>query len=252
MFDDRMGAGLSDWRSPACDADAGAAGSASQHSLGTALAGICDELAFALAIVNRGRGVVYANLTARKRLGETCALMIDGAALRARRPSDAAVLRRCIEAAHDGRRQWHAFGSDQRALHVAFLPLPGAADVGAAAAALVFERFNLCNNISGHFFARTCGLTATEERVLAHLSSGLDVAAVAAVMCMRVSTARTHMRSVLRKTGHRSMRTLLLQIGKLPPVASRHEVLAQAGDDLAAGHGLCVPGGTPGKPGMAV
>lgn len=62
------------------------------------------------------------------------------------------------------------------------------------------------------------GLTAAEQRVLSLLARGRNAAQAAADAGVAVSTARSHIASLRRKTGHTSVAALLLDLNRLPPV----------------------------------
>lgn len=62
------------------------------------------------------------------------------------------------------------------------------------------------------------GLTAAEQRVLSLLARGRNAAQVAADAGVAVSTARSHITSLRRKTGHTSVAALLLDLNRLPPM----------------------------------
>lgn len=61
-------------------------------------------------------------------------------------------------------------------------------------------------------------LTAAEQRVLSLLARGRNAAQAAADAGVAVSTARSHIASLRRKTGHTSVAALLLDLNRLPPV----------------------------------
>jgi len=189
------------------------------------LTALCDELAFGAAVVDRSCRLIFSNLMARRLLTGGHHLFMNGDRLLTSSASDSQSLARIVERACAGRRQWHEFSTAASSLHVAFVPL-AAGNEGAAA--LVFERLSLSSGTSAHFFARSRGLTATEERLMQALCESVDVEEAASALGMRVNTARTHVRSILQKTGERSLRSLLRKIGMLPPVSSRLEVLSES------------------------
>jgi DNA-binding CsgD family transcriptional regulator len=70
------------------------------------------------------------------------------------------------------------------------------------------------------FFARSHGLTHTEELVLGVLCQGFSAPEVAKQMNIAVSTVRTHVRSLCAKTRCSSVREVVRRLALLPPVAS--------------------------------
>jgi DNA-binding CsgD family transcriptional regulator len=69
----------------------------------------------------------------------------------------------------------------------------------------------------GHF-ARHHALTPTEEAVVAALCEGLSTPQTAQRLHVAVSTVRSHVRNICRKTRCRGVRQLLQQIALLPAV----------------------------------
>jgi DNA-binding CsgD family transcriptional regulator len=69
------------------------------------------------------------------------------------------------------------------------------------------------------FFARSHGLTATEEHVLRILCHGFSAPQIAAQMDVAVSTIRSHVRSLCAKTRSSGVRQLVSRVAVLPPVA---------------------------------
>ena len=109
------------------------------------------------------------------------------------------------------------------------------------AAALLLERPALCDPLALYYFSRNHHLTEREERVLDEVATGATVAEVAAVLGMKLPTARTHVRHILEKTGRESLRDLTARLAKLPPVAARDPsggALAHEGGVRASGNAM--------------
>lgn len=191
------------------------------------LAALCDDITFGIAIVNRDAELLYVNLAARQCLGEADALLESGQRLRAAAPDDETALAHCVEAGFRGERNWHVFHGSRRSFNVAFVPLSDSLHEAVEGVALVFERPALCNGVSRHFFARANGLTTTEARLTGALCRSNDVAEAAENLHISVSTARTHVKNILHKTGAHNLRALLLRLGMLPPVSSRLELASR-------------------------
>ena len=69
------------------------------------------------------------------------------------------------------------------------------------------------------FFARSHGLTATEEHVLGILCEGFSAPQIARQLKVAVSTVRSHVRSLCTKTRSKGVRELVSRVAVLPPVA---------------------------------
>jgi DNA-binding CsgD family transcriptional regulator len=69
------------------------------------------------------------------------------------------------------------------------------------------------------FFARSHGLTATEEHVLGILCHGFSAPQIAQQLNVAVSTVRSHVRSLCAKTRSSGVRELVNRVAVLPPLA---------------------------------
>ena len=198
------------------------AGAASQeHGPGAALAGLLDELAFGLAIVNERRHLLHASRAARHNLAGMHGLRLIDGVIEATQAEEAATLQKAIDAAQSGKRGYLMFGQGEHRGGVAILPLAEPAPGVPVQVALVFEKAALGNDLGLHFFAKAYRLTRSEQAVLGVLSSGKSVVEVAGELKSSVHTARTHVRGILVKTGQQSLRGLIKRLGMLPPVAMR-------------------------------
>lgn len=198
------------------------------------LAALCDDMTFGIAIVNRYREFLYVNLAAKQSLAEADGVYQSDKYLRSYAPEEEVELARCVEEASQGRRNWHVFKGPQRRFHIAFVPLWDKHREVVTGVALVFERPAVCNGISQRFFAEANGLTATEERLTGELCRVPDVADAAGTLDISISTARTHIKRILHKTGAPNLRALLLRLGMLPPISSSVELVSRQGAEGTA------------------
>jgi DNA-binding CsgD family transcriptional regulator len=88
--------------------------------------------------------------------------------------------------------------------------------------ALVFSRASVCDAVMLCFFARTHGLTPSEEQVLGILCQGYSAPEIALQLQVAVSTIRSHVRSMCAKTSSNGVRALVGQVAVLPPIAAAH------------------------------
>jgi DNA-binding CsgD family transcriptional regulator len=105
------------------------------------------------------------------------------------------------------------------ALTMAVLPMPGDTAGVPGHVALIFSRASVCETLMLCFFARTHGLTTTEEHVLGILCQGYSAPEIAVQMKVAVSTVRSHVRSLCAKTQSSGVRELINRVAVLPPVA---------------------------------
>ena len=183
----------------------------------SSLVALLDELSFGVAVVDLRRQVLYASRIAAARLQGRGRLQVDGMIEAATR-QDTDVLQQAIEVTRGGRRSYIALGWGGGATDIAVLPLPS---WEVPAAALVFEKSQEDSGLGLYFFARSHNLTDAEERLLALLCDGGDVPTAAERAGCAVNTVRTHVRSLLRKTGLPTLRALVGRVGSLPAVGAR-------------------------------
>jgi DNA-binding CsgD family transcriptional regulator len=189
-----------------------------QDSLGAGLALLMDELAHGVLIVNLEGRLLHANQAARQELSRRRAPLPGVRLMQALRPDDARPLQDALARVADGKRSLvNVALGEGPPLTIAVLPLKG--DTGPRRAALVFARASVCESLMLCFFARSHGLTNTEEHVLGILCQGFSAPEVAQQMKVAVSTVRSHVRSLCAKTRSSGVRELVKRVALLPPVA---------------------------------
>jgi DNA-binding CsgD family transcriptional regulator len=192
----------------------------SAHWIGN-LRSLLDDLAYALVLVDLDGKVTYANQAAIAELDGASCLRIKAGRLSCVDSQWQAKLERDIGAAVCGRRAYSAYGSAESCTHVAFIPLAGPGEPAVSGGAVIFERRQVCDALALYFYARTHSLTGREERLLEHLATGQCVSRIADTVGVKVNTVRTHVRHILQKTGHSTLRELIAKLARLPPVAAR-------------------------------
>lgn len=84
---------------------------------------------------------------------------------------------------------------------------------------LIMSADSACDDTALTQYARNHQLTPAEQRVLARLLEGLAPCEIAYEYDIAENTVRSQIKSVLAKTGNHSIRNLLLNISRLPPVS---------------------------------
>lgn len=194
--------------------------------LGTGLALLLDELAHGVLVTTVEGRLLHANHAARHELARHRALFTRGDVLHASAPACARMLADALLRAGQGKRGLLELAAPEGpALMLAVLPLQAEASGSAPRVALLFARASVCESLMLCFFARTHGLTATEEHVLGILCQGFSAPQIARQLDVAVSTVRSHVRSLCAKTGCSGVRELVSRVAVLPPVAPpfRHE-----------------------------
>lgn len=189
-----------------------------QEGLGAGLALLMDELAHGVMVVNLEGKPLHVNQAARQELARR---ELAGAAtrwLQALRSAEARPLHDALQKAGDGKRSLInvALGTGAP-LAMAVIPLKS--EDAHRRAALVFSRASVCDALMLCFFARSHGLTHTEEHVLGILCQGYSAPEIARQMNVAVSTVRSHVRSLCAKTRSSGVRELVKRVAVLPPVA---------------------------------
>jgi len=188
--------------------------------LGWGLALLMDELAHGVLVTTIEGRLLHANHAARHELGRRRVLLTRGDMLQPRAPESARLLADALARAAEGKRSLLELAAvDGPGLTLAVLPLKAESPGSAPRAALLFARASVCESLMLCFFARSHGLTATEEHVLGILCQGFSAPQIAQQLNVAVSTVRSHVRSVCAKTRSSGVRELVNRVAVLPPVA---------------------------------
>ncbi|HYW56278.1 MAG TPA: helix-turn-helix transcriptional regulator [Polaromonas sp.] len=188
------------------------------------LASLMDVLAHGAVVVNQGGHIFHVNQAARSELNRQRVLCKIKGEIEAVHPAESRTLQTALDKAAKGKRSLINIKGDGHSLTVAVVPLKREAGAWDSRIALLFARAEVCESGMVGFFARTHGLTHTEEQVLIILCRGLSAPEIAVHMKVAVSTVRSHVRSLCAKTGTSGVRELVNRVAVLPPVAPLHLV----------------------------
>ena len=206
---------------------------AASHWLAAAL----DELDYGIVVLFDGTHVVHINDAARLELDDQHPLQLQGDELRPRLARDVAPLHSAVsDASVRGMRRLLTLGKDAERASISVVPL-GADSTGSRAVLVMLGKRTVCETLSVEGFARSYGLTSAETRVLVALCNGFAPARAAQDLGVAISTIRSQIGSVRQKTGAVSIRELVRQVAKLPPVKGvLHRGAARAGQCGWPGH----------------
>lgn len=180
-----------------------------------------DEIDYGLVIVNHRGRVIHLNHAARRELEGDHPLMLAGPQLRTRWPDDDASVRDALaDAAERGRRCMLTLGPPAGRLSIAVVPLPPGLADAEGVTLLMFSKRQVCEELSVEAFARCHGLTGAEGQVLKALCAGVPPSEVARSQGVQLSTVRTQIGSIRAKTGAPTIRALVQQVARLPPLTS--------------------------------
>lgn len=195
-------------------------GSLAEEGSSLGLAGLLDELAHGVVITTIEGRVEHANQAARHELARRRVLATRHGALLGCTPEGEKTLRDALARVAEGKRSLITLPAlVGPSVSLATLPLKPHASGRAPRAALLFARASVCDSLMLCFFARSHGLTATEEQVLGILCEGFSAPQIAIEMKVAVSTVRSHVRSLCAKTRSSGVRELIGRLAVLPPVA---------------------------------
>ena len=180
------------------------------------LAHLLDVVDYGMLLVLDDGCVVFANRVARTEMNDEHPLQLLGRDLRARCPRDVVALHNALAGALGrGVQALLKLGGAAQAIHIAVVPL---VDAGEPAAAVLFGKRRVCEELSIDAFARQHGLTLAEARVLRHLCGGERPQDIAFGLGVRLSTVRTQISSIRAKTGSRDIGAIVLSAARLPPL----------------------------------
>ncbi len=199
----------------------GAIGTLPFETLSSLACAAFDAIDYGVVLVGADGGLEFANAAAQAHFGLSQPLWLDAEGeVRARLPSDDQRLAATLKDVRlHGLRRMLSLGENDQTIVVAMI---GLADLPAGRprpCLVLINRDVVCEPLSVDLFARLQGLTPAESHVLSLLTSGHTAAAVAQQLGIQVSTARTHIRNLLSKTGCRNTRRLAQVMSTLPPVA---------------------------------
>jgi DNA-binding CsgD family transcriptional regulator len=178
---------------------------------------LMDELACAIIVVTLEGRVLQANSAARTSLAQSRLLQTSGMVWLLLDPDQVAAMQQAFAGAAAGVRSLLTLAGDATPLTLAVIPL-AVQPTEPARVGLIFARASVHEPMMLGFFARSHGLTPTEEQVLAILCQGYPARVIAARMKVAVSTIRTHVRNMCAKTRSCGIRELVNRVAVLPPV----------------------------------
>lgn len=182
------------------------------------LSQLFDELSHGVVVISEHRRILHINEAARHELERCGVLHAMNGELQALSPVDGKTLQAALAKAATGKRSLIRLAASGMGLTLSVIPLKRESDSAAERMALFFARTGLNDSGMFGFFARSHGLTPTEEQVLVMLCRSLSTPEIAVQMKVAVSTIRSHVRSLCAKTVSSGVRELVNRIAVLPPV----------------------------------
>ncbi len=193
------------------------------ESPGLGLAPFMDELSHGVLLASLRGQLLHANQAGRHELARRHVLMVHEGLLHTIDAAQSRILVQALGKAETGRRSLMALRTAGRQrVSIAVVPLRPERPLDTPNVALVFSRGSVCDPVMLCFFARTHGLTPSEEQVLGILCQGYSAPQTAVHLGVAVSTVRSHVRSMCAKTHANGVRALVGQVAVLPPIGTAH------------------------------
>lgn len=182
---------------------------------------LLDQIDYGLVIVRRDLTVIHANrpALARLRLHDAPATLRCSPLLQPDCAGTRQLTQAVATAVDLAFRSTVRLGVGDESLVLAVVPLRRRDARGHTLAMLAVERERICTQLSLAGFGRLHGLTGAETSVLSELCAGHEPAAIAKNLGVSLSTVRTHVVAARAKLGVRSMREMLIDVARLPPIA---------------------------------
>ena len=184
------------------------------------LALLFDEISHGVVVINPDWQIIHSNRAAQGDMARHGVLQAHHDELRTLSPIDGKALQTALSKASLGIRSLVKLSGSGITLMLSVVPLPHKPDGACERIALFFERAAVCDTGMFIFFARSQGLTPTEEQVLTLLCRSMSTPDIAIELKIAVSTVRSHVRSLCIKTGAKGARELVNRVATLPPVGT--------------------------------
>jgi DNA-binding CsgD family transcriptional regulator len=181
-----------------------------------------NEIGHGVMLVTDAGRVCVANRAALRECSSDRLCIVDGH-VQARRDREHRMLFRAIASAVGGRRSMVTVrGAVGSLMFIAVVPLASGpmASAEAPSILLAFGRLHVCEPLSMEFFAREHQITPAELSVLRALCDGDRPSDIAGRCGVSLSTIRTQVTSLRRKTDSKSIPDLLRAVAQLPPIVS--------------------------------
>jgi DNA-binding CsgD family transcriptional regulator len=184
------------------------------------LARVLDEIDHGLLLVDLTGRILHANHPARCELASAQALCEREGMLWGSDDARQRQIRQALkDAAHDGR-SIVELEHDGSMLSLAFIPMASLPGGGIDTVLVMCSKRQNCATLTMQMFARANRLTRAEQNVLRQLCDGHRAEEIAGLQGIRVSTVRTHIKSVREKTGSSSVREIVHRLARMPQVVS--------------------------------
>ena len=184
------------------------------------LARVLDEIDHGLIVVDLAGRILHVNQPARAELALGQTLCDREGVLHGTDEARQRKIRQALRDAADDVRAIVDIEADGQPMSLAFVPMPASADGRIDAVLVMCRKRQNCASLTMQMFARANRLTRAEQQVLRQLCDGHRAEEIAGLQGVRVSTVRTHIKSVREKTGSNSVREIVHRLSRMPQVVA--------------------------------
>jgi len=191
------------------------------------LARVLDEIDHGLFLVDLTGRVLHANHPARCELAAARALCEVDGILTGGDAGRQCQIRQALKDATRDCRSIVELDDEDSPLSLAFIPMRSLSGDAIDTVLIMCSKRQNCATLTMQMFARAKRLTRAEQDVLRQLCDGHRAEEIAGLQGIRVSTVRTHIKSVREKTGSSSVREIVHRLARMPQVVSALRISAQ-------------------------
>jgi len=177
-----------------------------------------DEIDYGVLVIDERGRIQHTNHLARHELASSRLVISRGSGLLGTTPDSTALIQQGLELALRGQRKLVMLEEGEHELSLAFIPLSHPLESESPTVLVLMQRQSACDNLAVRMFARSKGLSPSEESVMIGLCRGLGVPDIAREHGVAESTVRSQVKSLREKTGCCSIRKLMQRVNSLPPV----------------------------------
>ena len=179
---------------------------------------VFDEIDYGMLIIDPQGHILHANHLARHELAQGRVIMSYGNSLLGSSAEFTSQIQHAMESSFRGQRKLVMLNVGDKELSLAFMPLSHPLEPDAPSVLVLLSRQSPSDNLAVRMFARTLGLSPSEESVLMGLCRGWQIAEIAKEHGVAESTIRSQVKTLREKAGSPSIRDLLHRVNTLPPV----------------------------------
>lgn len=186
---------------------------------------VLDEIDYGILVVDAKNQILHCNHLALHELRSGKIFISQSNTLLGSTQEITEQLEVAVTQACRGHRRLVLFNLGICELPTAFIPMSHSPENDVSSVLVLLSKQNSSANLAVRMFARTHGLTHSEEAVLISLCRGLAVLEIAQENGVAHSTVRSQVKSLREKTACTSIRQLMLRVNSLPPMVTALRII---------------------------